>query len=77
MYGLGFSYAKAPSKCFRDGASPAVPGVYEGCTFVFPYLDWKEVIKLSLLVVDIEVGYDIRPCGLVEPGWGWATASRL
>ena len=44
---------------------------------MLPYFDWEEVIKLSLLVVDVEVGYNIRPCCFVEPGWGWATTSRL
>ncbi len=53
VYGFGFCYAQALGECFGDGAPPAVAGVYESGTFVLPYLDWKEVIKSSLLIVDI------------------------
>ena len=53
MYGFGLGYAEAFSECFGDGAPPAVSGVYEGRAFVFPYFDWEEVIKSSLLVVNV------------------------
>ena len=53
VYGLGLCYTEAFGECFGDGAPPAVSGVYEGCAFVFPYFDWEEVIKSSLLVVNV------------------------
>ncbi len=53
VYGFGLGYAEAFGECLGDSASPAVPGVYEGCAFVFPYFDWEEVVKSSLLVVNV------------------------